>query len=85
MATKANPGEFDCYKAAAPDEPLFILRASDALAPLVVRDWVGHYLESHPTLTPRMQRKADEALKCASDMELYRLNKKANTKETPNV
>lgn len=39
MATKANPGQFDCYANAAPDEPLFVLRAKDPVAPALVRAW----------------------------------------------
>jgi len=27
MATKKNPGEFDCYANAGPDEPMFVLLA----------------------------------------------------------
>lgn len=29
MGTKNNPGKFDCYAAALPDEPLFVLLARD--------------------------------------------------------
>jgi hypothetical protein len=29
MSTKNNPGEFDCYARALPDEPLFVLLARD--------------------------------------------------------
>lgn len=39
MGTKNNPGEFDCYEAAAPDEPMFILLARDAHAPFLVELW----------------------------------------------
>lgn len=39
MATKNNPGKFDCYAKAAPDEPLFTLRAKDPRAPYMVELW----------------------------------------------
>jgi hypothetical protein len=39
MATKANPGEFDCYAKAAPDEPMFVLLARDKHAPALVWLW----------------------------------------------
>lgn len=39
MGTKLNPGNFDCYAAALPDEPLFVLLGRDALAPQRVLDW----------------------------------------------
>ena len=40
MATKTNPGRFDCYAAACENEPIFTLRASDPLAPILVELWV---------------------------------------------
>lgn len=39
MGTKNNPGEFDCYAAAEPDEPMFILLGRDPTAPLVMTVW----------------------------------------------
>ncbi len=39
MSTKNNPGPFDCYAKAAPDEPMFVLLARDPLAPDLVREW----------------------------------------------
>ena len=43
MGTKNNPGEFDCYENAEPDEPIFVLSARDPSAPLIVRQWAFHY------------------------------------------
>lgn len=39
MGTKNNPGVFDCYGAAEPDEPMFILLGRDPLAGELVRAW----------------------------------------------
>lgn len=39
MGTKNEPGQFDCYDKAEPDEPLFTLLARDPLAPHLVRLW----------------------------------------------
>lgn len=39
MGTKQNPGPFDCYAKAKPDEPMFVLLARDPLAPEIVRRW----------------------------------------------
>lgn len=39
MGTKDNPGKFDCYANAAPDEPMFILLARDKHAPTLVWLW----------------------------------------------
>ncbi len=39
MATKKNPGKFDCYANAKPDEPMFVLLGRDAMAGALVRLW----------------------------------------------
>ncbi len=41
MGTKNNPGQFDCYEAAEPDEPMFILLARDPIAPILVELWAS--------------------------------------------
>lgn len=40
MSTKEHPGPFDGMAKAAPDEPVFTLRAHDPLAAILVRQWV---------------------------------------------
>lgn len=40
MVTKNNPGEFDCYENAAPDEPMFVLLGRDPTAWIVVQFWI---------------------------------------------
>jgi hypothetical protein len=40
MATKSNPGKFDCYKTALPDEPMFVLLARDPDFSRLVREWM---------------------------------------------
>jgi hypothetical protein len=39
MGTKNNPGKFDCYENAKPDEPVFILLGRDPVACAVVHFW----------------------------------------------
>ena len=39
MGTKNNPGKFDCYANAGPDEPMFVLLGRDPMAPELVRAW----------------------------------------------
>lgn len=39
MSTKNNPGKFDCYAAAGPDEPMFILLGRDKHAPTLIWLW----------------------------------------------
>lgn len=39
MGTKNNPGKFDCYANAEPDEPMFILLGRDKHASRLVWEW----------------------------------------------
>jgi hypothetical protein len=39
MGTKSNPGVYDCYENAHPDEPMFVLLGRDKLAGALVRLW----------------------------------------------
>lgn len=75
MGTKNNPGEYDCYENAEPDEPMFVLLARDESAPERVREWAGRRLiKELKTGIFRVDvlRKVDEALKCADAMEQWR-------------
>lgn len=39
MGTKNNPGKFDCYANAGPDEPMFVLLGRDKHAPTLIWLW----------------------------------------------
>lgn len=41
MTTKNNPGPYDCYGKAHPDEPMFVLLGRDPQAGLLVRTWIA--------------------------------------------
>lgn len=41
MGTKRNPGTYDCYAAAHPDEPMFTLLGRDHSAALLIRLWAA--------------------------------------------
>jgi hypothetical protein len=41
MGSKNNPGKFDCYSRAEPDEPVFVLLGRDPVAHVVVEDWAA--------------------------------------------
>jgi hypothetical protein len=71
MGTKNNPGDFDCYAKLAPDEPYFIVRGQDILAPGVVRRWATLALEAGVD-----RAKIAEAERVAYDMERYQQGKK---------
>ena len=69
MGTKNNPGSFDCYDKALPDEPMFILLARDPRAPQIIEQWacrrendidVGYKPESDRAMVEEAQRCADQ-------------------------
>ena len=64
MATKANPGAFDCYAAAKPREPMFVLLGRDRHAPLLVRLWARAR-----KLAGEEADKVEEAHNCAEHMQ----------------
>lgn len=69
MATKNNPGPFDCYAHAAPDEPMFILLARDECAPDTIRSWCA-YRVSVGQNKPG-DDKLTEAYACADAMDAW--------------
>jgi len=75
MGTKNNPGSYDCYAHAAPDEPMFVLLARDIDAPRTVLNWavsrlvrlVKKYGDSEQIpMAERLQ--IQEARQCVDDM-----------------
>ena len=82
MATKRNPGKYDCLSKVADDEPLFVLRAHDPLAPGAVRGWAARYTAfasmsfQHGLIDVdrygHMLAKAREARRCATQMDDWR-------------
>lgn len=65
MGTKNNPGSFDCYANAHPDEPMFILLGRDKHAPTLV--WLWATLRELDGEDPEKVREAREC--CAKMME----------------
>ena len=62
-----------CINRAAPDEPVFVLRANDRIAPSIVRDWASRYLdtkmaEQKGIVTDAQLRKYHEAFTLAGQM-----------------
>lgn len=69
MGTKNNPGKFDCYDKAEPDEPMFVILGRDPVARMVVLEWARlrlrfGYNQPHD---PQML----EAAECARAMGIY--------------
>lgn len=67
MGTKNNPGAFDCYANAEPDEPMFVLLGRDKDAPDLVQEWASRREREHED--PEVVR---EAMQCAANMRRYR-------------
>lgn len=67
MGTKRHPGEFDCYAAAEPDEPMFILLGRDKHAPMLIRLW-AQIRELDPEENPT---KIAEAFQLAAEMDTF--------------
>lgn len=67
MSTKNNPGEFDCYAKAEPDEPMFVLLGRDEYAPALVLSWAFERERNHQD-----PEKVAEARACAMAMVDFR-------------
>lgn len=73
-----------CFTAAEKDEPLFVLRANDELAPEIVRRWASRYrktkLKEKAKLAPaeirRILDKYNEAMAIVIEMEDWRYEKR---------
>lgn len=72
MGTKKNPGKFDCYKEAADDEPLFIIRGSDSTAGALIVLWraLKKQLREDGKSTISNDR-LEEALALRDEMDAY--------------
>jgi hypothetical protein len=70
MGSKNTPGRYDCFGAAEPDEPMFILLGRDPDAPQLVRDWV-----IRRQARGEAGDKLMEALDCAAKMEAFRIER----------
>lgn len=68
MGTKNNPGTYDCYEKADPDEPMFVLLARDPQAPALVTIWAL----DRQTVAGRDDEKAQEAMACVRAMNEWR-------------
>jgi len=87
MGTKNNPGNFDCYGNANPDEPMFILLARDACAPAAVEKWI-EYREGLIRLgiKPESDRTMlAEAAQCVEAMREWRANNRPPLPEVKSV
>lgn len=66
MGTKKNPGDYDCYANAEPDEPMFVLLGRDDRAPALVEAWADAS-EKRGTAPAKVA----EARNCAAAMRVW--------------
>lgn len=71
MGTKNNPGRYDCYANAHPDEPMFVLLGRDRFGASIVRLWAA----VRETLRDDAQKVA-EARTCADAMQVWATQKR---------
>lgn len=76
MGTKQHPGAYDCYAAALPDEPMFVLLARDPDAPDVVEAWARDRASgiAEGKRPPSDVHMVIEAFDCAARMRRWRMN-----------
>lgn len=70
MSTKDNPGAFNCYAKAAPDEPMFVLLARDVVAPNTILAWIE---ARSKRVSSTDAEQIAEALECAAAMIRWRI------------
>ena len=66
MGTKNNPGDYDCYANAEPDEPMFVLLGRDRHGSALVRQWA----DTRETMGED-PAKVQEARDCADAMDAW--------------
>lgn len=71
MSTKECPGDFDFYRKARGDEPIFVMLGRDKHAPQLVELWarIRDEVGDDP-------EQVNDARKCANDMRKYRYAKR---------
>ncbi len=65
--------ELDRMKGWPTDEPVFVLRGQDLLAPLVVQDWIQRFMQglSPAPPTTEQSKKYREAMRVAEEMQKW--------------
>lgn len=76
MGTKNNPGAWDCYANAEPDEPMFVLLGRDPTAGALVRLWAEARLRlARAGRGGADAAKLEEARACADAMDGWAVDK----------
>lgn len=67
MGTKNDPGSYDCYDKAEPDEPMFVLLGRDSAASLLTDLWAALRAVKRTDRDPKVV----EARACAEAMRQW--------------
>lgn len=70
VSTKENPGAFDGLERAAPDEPVFTLRAHDVLAAELVLEWVARKRKLIQSTRMSAAKREIELIQCRDAEEI---------------
>ena len=72
MPTKQNPGLFDCYKAALPDEPIFVILGRDPAGPATLDFWASQRIKLGKTVGDDDKNRIKAAIDEAKEMQDWR-------------
>lgn len=72
MPTKQNPGAFDCYKAALPDEPIFVILGRDPAGPATLEYWAAQRIKMGKTVADDDKDRLRVAFDEAKEMQEWR-------------
>lgn len=72
MSTKQNPGAFNCYKAALPDEPIFVVLGRDPAGPATLDKWCHERIILGKNASADDRNRLREAINQAAEMAEWR-------------
>ena len=72
MPSKQNPGVYDCYKAALPDEPVFTILGRDLAGPATLEFWASQRIKLGKTVEDDDKDRIRVAFDDAKEMQEWR-------------
>lgn len=72
MPTKQNPGLFDCWKVALPDEPIFVILGRDPAGPATLEYWAAQRIRMGKTVADDDKDRIRVAFDEAKEMQEWR-------------
>lgn len=81
MSTKNHPGQFRCFEAALPDEPMFVILGRDPAGPATVEFWAQERVKQEKVHERDDQDRIKAAIDEAKDMADWRSRMVAHAEE----